>query len=113
MCPKQEGGGTGSRCDGVGHLHAHRPVSNGRSGIPDEPRNIDDDQNADREPDDVSEHSSNIDGASSDAYNSDNSELDLDNRDFEGWEDGETDSGNDFDCRSDAESENSDEDVGM
>ena len=92
----------------------HRPVSNGHS-IPDEPRNIDNDQNADHEPDNVSEHSSNIDGASSDGYDSDNSEWDLDNRDLDSWEDGETDSGNDFDCRSeyDAESENSDEDVGM
>ena len=99
---------------GVGHLHVHRPVSNSHS-IPNEPRNIDDDQNADCEPDNVSEHSSNIDGASSDGYNSDNSERDLDNRDLDGWEDGETDSGNDFDCWSghDAELENSDEDVGM
>ena len=101
---------------GVGHLHAHCPVSDGRSSIPDEPRNIDDEQNADGEPDNVSEHSSDIDGPSSDnAYDSDNSEWDLDNRDLDGWEDGETDSGNDFDCRSehDAESENSDEDAGM
>ena len=101
---------------GVGHLHAHRPISNGCSSIPDEPGNIDDDQNADHEPDNVSEYSSNIDGTSSDdAYDSDNPEWDLDNRDLDGWEDGETDSGNDFGCRSehDDESENSDEDAGM
>ena len=101
---------------GVGHLHVHCPVStsSGRSGIPGKPRDIEDDQNADREPDnafeDASEDASNIDCASSDAYDSDKSEWDLDNRDLEGWEDEETDSGNDIDCRSglDSESEISD-----
>ena len=92
---------------GVGHLHAHRPVStsNGHSVIPGEPRDIEDDQNADREPDNVSEDAPNIDGASSDAYDSDKSDWDLDNRDLEGWEDEETDSGNDIDCRSELDSE--------
>ena len=99
---------------GVGHLHAHCPesTSNGRSGFLDEPSNIEDDDNATREPDDVSEHASNTDGTRSDAYNSDNSEWDLDNLDLEGWE---TDSSNDIDGRSERDSEwdNSDEDIGM
>ena len=92
---------------GIGHLHAHRPVStsNGRSVIPGEPRDIEDDQNADREPDNVSKDAPNIDGTSSDAYDSDKSDWDLDNRDLEGWEDEETDSGNDIDCRSELDSE--------
>ncbi|KAF8644634.1 hypothetical protein AX14_009375 [Amanita brunnescens Koide BX004] len=60
--------------------------------IPDKPGNINNDQNADQnanhKPDNVSEYSSHIDGASSDdTYDSDNSEWDLDNQDLEGWED--------------------------
>ena len=72
---------------GVGHLHAHCVVStsNGRSGVPDEPRDIEDDQNGDCEPDNVSEDTSNIDCASLDACDSNKSEWDLDNRDLEGW----------------------------
>ena len=97
---------------GVGHLHAHCPVStsNDSSSIPDELGNIEGDQN---EPDNVTEDASNIDCATSDAYDSDKPDRDLDNRDSEGWED-ETDSGNDANCRSelDSESENSDG-VGM
>jgi hypothetical protein len=99
---------------GIGHLHAHYPTStsNGCSGIPGKPRDIEDDQNADCEPDNVSEDASNVDGASSNSYDSDKSESDLNNLDLEGWEDGETDSG---DCLSglDSESENSYDDVGM
>jgi hypothetical protein len=93
---------------GVGHLHAHCPESttNRCSSFPDEQRDIEDDQNTGREPDNVSEHASNIDGACSDAYNSDNSEWDLDNRDFEGWE---TDSGDDIDCQSEHGSESDEE----
>ena len=87
---------------GVGHLHAHHPVStsNGCSVIHGKLRDIEDDQNADCEPDNASEDAPNIDGTSSDMYNSDKSEWDLDNHDLEGWEDEETDSGNDIDCRS-------------
>ena len=102
---------------GVGHLHMHCIVStsNGRSGVPDEPRDIEDDQNGDCKPDNVSEDTSNIDCASLDAYNSDKSEWDLDNRDLEGWGDGETDGDNDIPCQNqhDSESENSDEDFWM
>jgi hypothetical protein len=98
---------------GVGHLHAHRPASTPNSSCSGEPSDIEDDQNADREPDHVSEDASNIDCASSDTCNSDKPEWELDNRELEGWED-ETDSGSGDDCRSelDSELENSDG-VGM
>ena len=68
---------------GVGHLHAHRPASTSKdsSSIPDELRDIKGDQN---EPDNATEDASNIDCASLDAYNSDKSAWDLDNRDLEG-----------------------------
>jgi hypothetical protein len=71
---------------GVGHLHVHSPksASNRCSSFPDELRGIEDDQNADCKPDNVPEHASSIDCASSDAYNSDKSAWDLDNRDLEG-----------------------------
>ena len=98
---------------GVGHLHVHCPVStsDGRNGVPDQRRDIEDDQNGDCEPDNVSEDASNIDCTSSDAGDSDKSEWGLDNRDVEGWGDGETDSDNDIPCRSQQSSE-SDEDFG-
>jgi hypothetical protein len=86
---------------GVGHLHAHCPVStsNSRNSIPDEPIDIEDD---DRELDNIYEHASDIDDSRSD---SDNSDWDLDNHDVEGREDEGTDSGNDVDCRSELDSE--------
>ena len=100
---------------GVGHLHVHHPAStsSSNSSIPDKPRDIEDDQNTDHGPDNVSEDASDIACAGSDAYDSDKPEWDLDSHDLEGWED-ETDSGNDVDCRSElgSESENSDG-VGM
>ena len=87
---------------GVGHLHAHQPLSNDGS-ISDEPIDIEDDQNADNE---LGEHASSIDGTSRDSvHKSDNSEWD--------WEDVETDIENDLDYRDEYESENEDEDVGM
>jgi hypothetical protein len=94
---------------GVGHIHAHRPAS-----IPDRPRNVEDDQNGDYEPDNVSEDVSSIDCSTSDSCDSDKPEWDGDNSDLECWEDEETDGGNDVDCRSElgSESENSDA-VGM
>jgi hypothetical protein len=101
---------------GVGHLHVHCPVStsNSGSGVPDQPKDIEDDQNGDCKPDNVSEDASNIDCISSDAYDSDKSEWGLGDRNLEGWGDEETDGDSDIPCRSqhDSESEDSDEDSG-
>jgi hypothetical protein len=96
---------------GVGHLHAHQPTFNA-SRIPDKPRDTQDDQFADFEPDEPSGENAHAPDTDSDkCYESDNPELDLDDRDLEGWEDVETDSANDD---SERDSNDTDEDfVGM
>jgi len=81
----------------VGHLHVHQPIS--MSGpIPGETGSLmntqdDDDQLPDFEADKLSgEHACAQNGDSID-YESDNPELGSEERDLEGWEDVETDSG--------------------
>lgn len=98
---------------GVGHLHAHRPASVSESSISDEPRDVED-QYADLELDEDSEHSPDADGAI-DLCESDNPELGLDDRDLEGWQDVEADSGSDADSdlAGEHDSESEDDFAGM
>ena len=83
---------------GVGHFHAHQPRATATSShTPGQPEDTENDQDA--EPG-VAEGSDNCDGHgdnASDIYQSDNSELGLDERDLEGWEDVESDGGSDLD----------------
>lgn len=78
---------------GVGHFHAHQPQGTAMSSYP---TPLENDQDA--EPGDA-ERSDNYDGHEPSAelgdnasaiYRSDNSELGLDERDLEGWEDVES-----------------------
>jgi hypothetical protein len=89
---------------GVGHFHAHQPQATATSSCtPGQPGDTENDQDA--EPG-VAEGSDNYEGHkssaelgdnASDVYQSDNSELGLDERDLEGWEDVESDGGSDLD----------------
>jgi hypothetical protein len=88
---------------GVGHCYSRNSTSESCSAS-DEPRDVENDQHADLEPNDTPET-----GNACDAYESDNSELGLDDRDPEGWGDVETsDSGSDLDCPSEEGSEEDD-----
>jgi hypothetical protein len=91
---------------GVGHLHAHQPRSTATSSYtPCQPGDTKDDQYAEPEPEgaegrvdyDGHEPSAEPGDNASDIYESDDSELRLDERDLEGWEDVESDDGGDLD----------------
>lgn len=69
---------------GVGHLHAHGPISN-PSHIPDLPRDTDASDNLSEAPPDGDLHAADI------ADDNDNPEMVLDEHDFEGWDDVESD----------------------
>jgi hypothetical protein len=93
---------------GVGHFHAHQPRATATSSYtPCKPDSEDTENDHDVEPG-VAEGSDTYDGHkssaelgdnASDVYESDNSELGLDDRDSEGWEDveSESDDGSDLD----------------
>ena len=80
----------------VGHLPVHQPIS--MSGpIPSEPVSLrntqDENQFPDFEADKLSGENACAQAGDSIGYESDNPELGLEERDLEGWEDVETDSG--------------------
>jgi hypothetical protein len=91
---------------GVGHFHAHQPHATATSSYtPCQPEDTKNDHDAESG---VAEGSDTYDGHklsaelgdnASDVYESDNSELGLDDRDPEGWEDveSESDDGSDLD----------------
>src|SRR6202522_4337982 len=94
---------------GVGHFHAHQPCATATSSgtLFCQPGDTENDHDAEPGPG-VAEGSYNYDGHKSSAelgdnasyeYQSDNSELGLDDRDSDGWEDveSESDDGSDFD----------------
>ena len=88
---------------GVGHFHAHQPrASATSSNTPCQPGDTENDQDAESGGAegignyDGHEPSAEIGDNASDIYPSDNSELGLDERDLEGWEDVESDGGSDL-----------------
>jgi hypothetical protein len=89
---------------GIGHRYASTSMTTSETdSIHDEADEAENDQYLDLELDEDSE-------GASDTDESNNSELSLDDRDLEGWEDvGTSDSGSDSDCPSEQDSE-SDED---
>jgi hypothetical protein len=94
---------------GVGHLHAHRPDSTSKICIPDEARDteFEADQYTDLERSQA--HSPDAVG-DIEMYESDNPELGLEDRDFEGWQDVETLGSSSNDLASEHESESEPED---
>jgi hypothetical protein len=91
----------------VGHLHVHQPISMSGPipGDPESPRNTqdDDDQFPDFEVDKLSDENAHAQDGDSIDYDSDNPDLGLEERDLEGWEDVETDSGSEGDGCYDSE----------
>ena len=96
----------------IPHFHAHQPQATATSShTPGQPEDSDTENDQDAEPG-VAEGSNNCDGHgdnASDIYQSDNSELGLDERDLEGWEDVESDGGSDLDGNHGLEDEDGEE----
>ena len=89
---------------GIGHFHVHQARATATSSYtPCQPGDIENDQDAEAgvaggsDNYDRHESSAELGDNASDIYQSDNSELGLDERDLEGWEDVESDGGSDLD----------------
>jgi len=77
---------------GVGHLHAHQPTATTRHAPEDDTQSP---EYETEEPLDKTNVNTQTQDENSDIYNSDDPELDLEDRDLEGWEDVELE---DLDC---------------